>query len=106
MPRAVADACSENVAIENLTQSFVRLHLHEVRLFADGEEVSSGRGEIALGNPLNALAWIANTLPAYGRHLKVGEIVTTGVCMPVYPAQAGQHIRADFGSLGAVEIQF
>lgn len=79
---------------------------HGVRLFADGEEVANGRGEIALGNPLNALAWIANTLPTYGRDLQAGEIVTTGVCMPVYPAQVGQLIMADFGSLGQVEIQF
>ncbi|MFT5194034.1 MAG: 2-keto-4-pentenoate hydratase [Cellvibrionaceae bacterium] len=79
---------------------------HEVTLYADNEPVSSGRGEIALGDPLNALAWIANTLPTYERHLKAGEIVTTGVCMPVYLAKTGQNIRADFGILGQVEIQF
>ena len=81
---------------------------HEVVLLADGEVVSSGRGEIALGNPLNALAWIANILPIYGggRRLKKGEIVTTGVCMPVYLAQAGEQITADFGTLGKVEVQF
>lgn len=108
-PKTIADNAIHGCWVSGpVTGSLDGLDLpsHEVRLYADGEEVSSGRGEIALGNPLNALAWIANTLPTYGRNLKAGEIVTTGVCMSVYPAQAGQLIRADFGSLGQVEIQF
>ena len=108
-PKTIADNAIHGCWVAGpATNSLDGLDLpsHEVRLYADGEEVASGRGEIALGNPLNALAWIANTLPTYGRNLMAGEIVTTGVCMPVYPAQAGQHIRADFGVLGSVEIQF
>ncbi len=77
---------------------------HEVNLFVNGTQVSSGMGKIALGNPLSALAWIANTLPTYGLSLKTGEIVTTGVCMPVYTAQPTEKITADFGTLGKVEI--
>lgn len=78
---------------------------HAVSLRANGTEVSKGIGEIALGNPLNALAWIANTLPNFDRSLKKGEIVTTGVCMPVYAANPGERIEADFGSLGEVVLQ-
>lgn len=78
---------------------------HEVKLYVNDEEVARGRGEIALGNPLNVLAWLANTLPTYGKQLKTGEIVTTGVCMPVYTAKPGESIRADFGELGIVELQ-
>ncbi len=108
-PRVIADNAIHAFWVGGApTKSLDGLDLpsHEVSLFADGVEVASGRGEIALGNPLNALAWIANILPKYNKQLKAGEIVTTGVCMPVYTAQAGQHIKADFGSLGAVEIQF
>ncbi|MDJ0757457.1 MAG: hypothetical protein QNJ45_28240 [Ardenticatenaceae bacterium] len=78
---------------------------HEVNLFVNDQLVESGRGEIVLGSPLNALAWIANTLPEYGRQLKTGEIVTTGVCMNVYTAQPGETIRADFGRLGQVILK-
>ncbi len=108
-PRVIADnaihACWVSGSPTHSLQG-LDLPTHPVTLYADGAEVSSGRGEIALGNPLNALAWIANILPKYGKRLKAGEIVTTGVCMPVYPAQSGQLIKADFGSLGTVEIQF
>lgn len=108
-PKTIADNAIHGCWVAGgATTSLAGLDLpsHAVRLFANGEEVASGRGEIALGDPLNALAWIANTLPTYGRQLKAGEVVTTGVCMPVYPAHAGELIQADFGVLGMVEIQF
>lgn len=79
---------------------------HEVKLYADGVLVSEGRGDVVLGDPLAAMAWIANTLQQYGHVLQAGEVVTTGVCMPVYRAQVGEQIRADFGVLGRVEVVF
>ena len=79
---------------------------HEVSLYADDVLVSRGEGSVVLGNPLRAMAWIANTLPLYGHALQAGDVVTTGVCMAVYGAQAEERIRADFGSLGCVEVVF
>jgi 2-keto-4-pentenoate hydratase len=58
-----------------------------------------------LEDPLNALAWLANELPRWGRSLQAGEFVTTGTCTDVYTAQAGDEIRADFGALGSVELK-
>ena len=79
---------------------------HEVKLYADDVLVSEGRGDVVLGDPLAAMAWIANKLQLYGHRLKAGDVVTTGVCMPVYRAQVGERIRADFGVLGMVEVVF
>lgn len=79
---------------------------HQVTLYANDKVVSAGEGSVVLGNPLNALAWLANTLPQHGHQLKAGDIVTTGVCMPVYTAQPNEQLRADFGSLGQVEVLF
>ena len=80
------------------------LPAHEVKLYANEVLVSEGRGEVVLGHPLAAMAWIANTLPIYGHRLRAGDVVTTGVCMPVYRANAGEEILADFGVLGIVEV--
>ncbi|MBI1893372.1 MAG: hypothetical protein HYS14_04600 [Candidatus Rokubacteria bacterium] len=66
----------------------------------------TGRGEAVLGHPLNALAWLANELPKWGRSLKAGEFVTTGTCTDIYVAKAGDNIQADFGTLGSVEVVF
>lgn len=82
------------------------LENHEVKLYSNDQLMLTGYGHRVLDHPLNALAWLANNLPLYGRQLKAGEMVTTGVCMDVYTAEAGETIRADFGTLGEVVIHF
>jgi 2-keto-4-pentenoate hydratase len=81
------------------------LKSHQVQLLVNGELKLRGSGENVLEDPLNALAWLANELPRWGRSLQAGEFVTTGTCTDVYTAQAGDEIRADFGALGSVELK-
>jgi len=57
-----------------------------------------------LGHPLNALEWLVHRLHAQGIGLKAGEYVTTGVTTDIYDAQVGDHLIADFGPVGAVEL--
>ena len=59
-----------------------------------------------LGNPLSVVAWLANTLPKFGRALKQGDRITTGVTTDIYLAQPGDHLEADFGVMGKVEMRF
>jgi 2-keto-4-pentenoate hydratase len=82
------------------------LQAHAVRLYADGLLVREGTGAAVLDGPLSVMAWLANTLPAYGRALRKGDFVTTGVVCDVYPAEAGQTLRADFGLLGEATVRF
>lgn len=108
-PKLVADNAIHGAWISGTSFADVAaldLPKHKVTLYADDVEVSVGSGEVVLGSPLTALAWLANELPQYGHQLKAGQIVTTGVCMAVYTAQVGQRIVADFGSLGTVEVVF
>ena len=85
----------------------VDLAQHEVEFWLNGELSQTGRGEVVLGHPLIALTWLANDLNAQGKGLQAGEVVTTGICIDgTYDAQAGDDLRADFGSLGLVEVQF
>lgn len=78
---------------------------HAVELIVNDHVTLTGSGANVLGNPLNALAWLANELPARGQSLKAGDVVTTGTCTDVYMAQIGDRIRADFGVLGSVELE-
>jgi len=89
-----------------LSADFGNLAEHTVSLIANGVEVTSGKGSAALGHPLKALAWVANALPKYGLSLKKGDWVTTGVVTGLYYATAGDHLVADFGSLGNVALSF
>ncbi|MGX4768377.1 2-keto-4-pentenoate hydratase [Bradyrhizobium guangdongense] len=65
-----------------------------------------GHGKNVLGDPLMALAWLANELRGLGITLRAGQVVTTGTCHPPLPIQAGDHFAADFGALGKVSVRF
>jgi 2-keto-4-pentenoate hydratase len=65
-----------------------------------------GHGKNVLGDPLIALAWLANELRGLSITLKAGEVVTTGTCHAPLPIQAGDLLAADFGALGKVSVAF
>ena len=79
---------------------------HPVNLVVNGETTYPGSGAAVLGNPLNVVAWLANELPKYARKLRMGDRITTGVTTDIYMANAGDHLVADFGILGNVELKF
>jgi 2-keto-4-pentenoate hydratase len=77
-----------------------------VRLEINGEVKGTGSGAVVLGHPLNALTWLVNALNARGGGLRAGDYVTTGVTTDIYLAERGDRVRADFGSVGFVEVTF
>lgn len=77
-----------------------------VRHLVDGEEVAASDGANVLGNPLNALAWLANHLAKRGYEIKAGQWVTSGAATGPIPAPPGSTMSADFGPLGTVEVHF
>ncbi|WP_416898696.1 MAG: 2-keto-4-pentenoate hydratase [Minwuia sp.] len=77
----------------------------EVLLTCNGETVREGNGFAVMGNPINPLTWLANVRAVYAREgLKAGDYISTGTTIDVYPAKAGDVLKADFGPLGAVEL--
>lgn len=72
----------------------------------DGDVVTTGSGAAVLGDPLIVMAWLADELPRFGRRLRAGDLVTTGVTTDVFEAAAGDHIRAGFDGIGEVELRF
>ena len=76
----------------------------EVRV--DGEIVTTGSGAAVLGHPLTVMAWLADELPRFGRSLRAGDLVTTGVTTDVFEAHSGQTVTAGFEAIGDVELRF
>jgi 2-keto-4-pentenoate hydratase len=72
----------------------------------DGAIVSLGAGAAALGNPLNAAAWLARTLVRHGEPLKAGDILLAGALGPMIALQPGNHVRAVVGGIGTVSFTF
>ncbi len=79
---------------------------HRVAMIVNGETVAEGCGANVLGDPVEALVWLANDQRERGHGLRAGQVVITGSCTGVNMAEAGDRARAEFGSLGAVELEF
>ena len=75
-------------------------------LHFDDRLVAEGTGAAVLGNPLDALTWLANHLSARGYGLKSGDAVTTGTVASIHFAEAAMRVTADFGPIGRVELRF
>ena len=70
------------------------------------EIVSTGAGAAALGSPLSAVAWLANTLGRYGISLEAGDIILSGSLVPLEPAHPGDRFHAKIAGLGETSITF
>ena len=77
-----------------------------VVLRKDGDQIAEGRGEMALGHPANAVAWLARKLSERGRSLTAGMVVMTGTLTPILPIERGASYVGSFSTLGSVETTF
>lgn len=75
-------------------------------LLRGDEVVGSGDGAAVMGNPLTALAWLANTLGARGVTLEAGHVVLPGAVCAMVPVAAGDTFTATFAGLGSVSARF
>jgi 2-keto-4-pentenoate hydratase len=71
----------------------------------NGEVVATGAGAAALGDPLAAVAWLANTLAPMGVTLPAGSVIMTGALHAMVPVQPGDVFRADFDRLGPITVR-
>jgi 2-keto-4-pentenoate hydratase len=78
----------------------------EMSMAVDGEIVSTGNGAACLGDPLEALLWLARTAQQYGDPLRAGHVVLSGALGPMVPVNAGNRVRADITGLGSVAVNF
>jgi 2-keto-4-pentenoate hydratase len=74
------------------------------RLSINGREIGSGKGRDVMGNPLNALAWLAETRAAAGTPLRRGAIVMTGSMVPIQFPSAGDRASVEVEGLGSAEL--
>jgi 2-oxo-3-hexenedioate decarboxylase/2-keto-4-pentenoate hydratase len=74
------------------------------RLTINGREIGQGKGGDVMGNPLNALAWLADKLANAGTPLKRGMIVMTGSMVPIQFPASGDHAVVEVEGLGTAEL--
>jgi 2-keto-4-pentenoate hydratase len=72
----------------------------------NGRIQQTGAGAAVMGSPLQAAAWLANTLTARGAELTAGHIILTGSITAAVPVQAGDSITNALDRLGTVTALF
>lgn len=72
----------------------------------NGEIGAIGAGAAALGSPVNAVAWLANTLGKLGIPLKAGEVILSGSLAALIPVKAGDNLRMSIGGIGSCSVRF
>jgi 2-keto-4-pentenoate hydratase len=75
------------------------------RLTINGREIGAGKGGDVMGNPLNALVWLADKLAAAGTPLKRAMIVMTGSMVPIQFPAAGDRALVEVEGLGTAELE-
>lgn len=76
----------------------------EMRL--GGEVVSTGRGRACLGNPVNAVVWLAARMHEAGAPLRAGEIILSGALGAMAPLDRAGTLSARIEGLGEVAFEY
>ena len=69
----------------------------------NGREAARGWGDAVLGDPVNAVVWLAGKLTQFGMSLRAGDLIMTGSITRMLPLSPGDRARAEFAGIGTVE---
>jgi 2-keto-4-pentenoate hydratase len=105
----VADSASSGLYVlgrERRTLEEVEPLEVEMSMSIDGEEASNGTGAACLGDPLNAVAWLARQARTFGAPLRAGQLILSGALGPMRPVLPGAVVSATVSGLGCVTARF
>ena len=107
-PSLAADnACAHEFVLGPATTSDWRqleLAGHPVQVRVNGSLAVEGYGRDVLGDPRIALTWLVNSIPMQTGGIRVGDVVTTGVCGRPAEVVVGDRVEASFGPIGVAEV--
>ena len=70
----------------------------------DGVEVSTGSGAACLGDPINAVSWLARMARDLGDPLRAGQVILSGALGPMRAIGLGNTVTATVTGLGSVSF--
>lgn len=105
----IADTIADNASSSHFVLGEKKADLQDLdlenckmKLDFNGKTVSEGQGKACLGNPLNAVLWLANKMQELGNPLKAGEVILSGALGPMVEISKGEKIEAEIDGLGKV----
>ena len=75
-------------------------------LTINGEERSSGTGAACLGDPLEALRWLAVQAQRFGDPLRAGHLILSGALGPFVPFAPGDRVEATISGFAPLRVTF
>jgi len=105
----VADNASSALFVlgrKRVPLSALDLRLCGMTLEKNGAIASVGVGAACLGNPLTALAWLADMMASVGEPLREGDVILSGALGPMVTATPGSAFTAAIAGLGEVSARF
>ncbi len=78
----------------------------EMSLTINGEVRSSGNGAACLGDPLEALRWLAVQAYRFGDPLRAGHLVLSGALGPFVPFAPGDRVEASISGFEPLVAEF
>ena len=92
---------SKILSLQGLDLRYIAMFMQK-----NGSLLRSGAGVEVMGDPVNAVAWLANKLAEHGNCLKAGEVVLSGAIVAAEPVVAGDAMTVCFSELGTIEVAF
>lgn len=109
----IADTIADNASSagyvlgpERVKPDELDLSAIEARLLKNGVQVAEGRSDAVLGNPVTAVAWLANRVASFGVTLEAGHVILPGSVHRAIDVAAGDRFVAEFDGLGSVSLDF
>lgn len=78
----------------------------KVTVTKNGAPLSEGYGSAVQGDPAQAVAWLANTLGAYGVTLDAGDVILSGSLVPLEDARPGDVFEMELEGVGGCTARF
>lgn len=105
----VADNASSGLFVigsdaKSLSEVEPRDVVMELRI--NGEVRSSGTGAACLGDPLEALRWLAIQAWRFGDPLRAGHLILSGALGPFVPFAVGDRVEASISGFDTLSVEF
>ncbi|MBT2268966.1 2-keto-4-pentenoate hydratase [Rhodococcus erythropolis] len=97
---------STPITLPQLATAGLSLRTMGCVLYQGGQVVGSGAGGAALGSPINALVWLANTLGRVGISLAAESVILPGSIKTAVPVVGDDTVTARFAGIGSVTATF
>jgi 2-keto-4-pentenoate hydratase len=108
----IEDTVADNASSAFMLVGTKALPPHEVDMFStgmvflkNGEILATAAAAAVMGNPVNAVTWLANKLSEFGAGIKKGEIILSGALTAAVDLKENDVVQVAFDRLGAVTLK-